>query len=128
MTFNISKTGRYSRYSRYSRYREGGQGAQILCFCFLDGGAPGLGTWQRGPLSERSKPLRLDAMAQRLDDAAGGAVAGTDLRPPVDVGRGAGRCAKSFGVQIRGDVIVNPGDWEDQGVWAALAHKRWALR
>ena len=48
----LSKPGRYSR---YSRYREGAQGGQTLCFCFLDGGAPGLGTCERGPQSERSK-------------------------------------------------------------------------
>ena len=53
----LSKPGRYSRYSRYSRYLEGGPGGTDPLFCFLDGGGPGLGTCERGALTERSKRL-----------------------------------------------------------------------
>ena len=49
-------------------------GGAGTCFCFLDGGAPGLGTWQRGPLSERSKTLRPTGRRLRLRQARSSAV------------------------------------------------------
>ena len=92
----LSKTGRYSRCSRYSRYSEGAQGAQTLCFCFLDGGAPGLGTCERGALTERSKTLGPGqfslAMAHRADNVMRQVVrsrAGSAVNGQRGVGGGA---------------------------------------